>query len=195
MNTAPPATTSVSVTAQITQLPDLSMSDIKSIWKELFHADTPTHNRQFLERRIAYRLQRSSFGKSTEVWSTATNDASSKFSTLARTRAGSRYSDDGWHRTHQNTKATVPRHGHHGWPIRSSKDGCIKACLRIAKGDHGNSMVRATVLWLEDLRRQNQPPERGKNEQKFSSGASAARSIAVSPRTNAWIRSSTRSTP
>jgi len=43
MNTAPAShTTSVSVTSQITQLPDLSMSDIKSIWKELFHADTPT---------------------------------------------------------------------------------------------------------------------------------------------------------
>ena len=64
MNTAPAShTTSVSVTAQITQLPDLSMSDIKSIWKELFHADTPTHNRQFLERRIAYRLQEIEFRK------------------------------------------------------------------------------------------------------------------------------------
>lgn len=52
-----------SVTTQITQLPDLSMADIKSLWKDLFQADTPTHNRQFLERRIAYRLQEIEFRK------------------------------------------------------------------------------------------------------------------------------------
>ena len=52
-----------SVTARIVQLPDLSMGDIKSLWKELFCTDTPTHNRQFLERRIAYRLQEVEFRK------------------------------------------------------------------------------------------------------------------------------------
>lgn len=51
------------VLAKIAGLPDLSMSDIKSLWKELFGDDTPTHNRQFLERRIAYRLQEIEFRK------------------------------------------------------------------------------------------------------------------------------------
>ena len=52
-----------SVTARIIQLPDLPMGDIKSLWKELFRTETPTHNRQFLERRIAYRLQEIEFRK------------------------------------------------------------------------------------------------------------------------------------
>ena len=52
-----------SVTARIVQLPDLPMGDIKSLWKELFRTETPTHNRQFLERRIAYRLQEIEYRK------------------------------------------------------------------------------------------------------------------------------------
>lgn len=61
--TSPQYVTPPSVTARIVQLPDLSMGDIKALWKELFHTDTPTHNRQFLERRIAYRLQEIEFRK------------------------------------------------------------------------------------------------------------------------------------
>ena len=52
-----------SVVAQIAQLPDLPMEQIKALWQQLFSADTPTHNRQFLERRIAYRLQEVAFRK------------------------------------------------------------------------------------------------------------------------------------
>jgi hypothetical protein len=43
--------------AQISSLSQLHMDDIKSLWRRLFAAETPTHNRQFLERRIAYKLQ------------------------------------------------------------------------------------------------------------------------------------------
>ena len=43
--------------AQISSLSQLHMDDIKSLWRRLFSAETPTHNRQFLERRIAYKLQ------------------------------------------------------------------------------------------------------------------------------------------
>ena len=50
--TAPP-----SVASQIAQLPELPMLEIKALWQRLFGEETPTHNRQFLERRIAYRLQ------------------------------------------------------------------------------------------------------------------------------------------
>ena len=52
-----------SVTSQIAQLPKLPMPEIKSLWQRLFHGDTPTHNRQFLERRIAYKLQEIEFRK------------------------------------------------------------------------------------------------------------------------------------
>jgi len=61
--TQSPYATPPSVLAQITSLPDLPMSDIKALWKSLFGEDTPTHNRQFLERRIAYKLQEIEFRK------------------------------------------------------------------------------------------------------------------------------------
>lgn len=55
--------TGLSVTAQIVQLPELAMANIKALWKDLFKSSTPTHNRQFLERRIAYQLQLNEFRK------------------------------------------------------------------------------------------------------------------------------------
>lgn len=55
--------TSPSVASQIAQLPELPMREIKALWLELFDNDTPNHNRQFLERRIAYRLQEVEFRK------------------------------------------------------------------------------------------------------------------------------------
>lgn len=58
MSTFPHAfSTPPSVAAQITRLPELPMAEIKVLWRKLVGGDTPTHNRQFLERRIAYRLQ------------------------------------------------------------------------------------------------------------------------------------------
>ena len=56
--TAPP-----SIASQIARLSDLPMPEIKALWQRLFGDDTPTHNRQFLERRIAYRLQEVEFRK------------------------------------------------------------------------------------------------------------------------------------
>lgn len=52
-----------SVVAQIAGLPDLSMDEIKALWRRLFGNDNPTPNRQFLERRIAYKLQEIEFRK------------------------------------------------------------------------------------------------------------------------------------
>jgi len=63
MAKASPYTTPPSVLAQIANLAQLPMADIKTLWKSLFGEDAPTHNRQFLERRIAYRLQEMAFSK------------------------------------------------------------------------------------------------------------------------------------
>ena len=54
---------SPTITARIARLPDLEMSEIKSIWKQLFDQDVPTRNRQFLEKRIAYQWQEIEFAK------------------------------------------------------------------------------------------------------------------------------------
>ena len=58
-STVPP--TPPSVVAQIAGLPDLSMDEIKALWRRLFGNDNPTPNRQFMERRIAYKLQEIEF--------------------------------------------------------------------------------------------------------------------------------------
>lgn len=58
-----PFVTPPSVVAQVAQLPSLDMPAIKALWKRLFDGDTPTHNRQFLEKRIAYKLQLIEFRK------------------------------------------------------------------------------------------------------------------------------------
>lgn len=52
-----------SVVAQIASLPDMSMEEIRALWRRLFHKDAPTYVRAFLERRIAYKLQEIEFRK------------------------------------------------------------------------------------------------------------------------------------
>ncbi len=52
-----------SVLSQIAQLPKLPMTEIKVLWKRLFGTEIPNHNRQFLERRIAHKLQLIEFRK------------------------------------------------------------------------------------------------------------------------------------
>ncbi|HYE35413.1 DUF2924 domain-containing protein [Methylocaldum sp.] len=59
----PTLSTPPSVAAQIARLPELPMAEIKALWQKLVGGDTPTHNRQFLERRLAYRLQEVEFRK------------------------------------------------------------------------------------------------------------------------------------
>ena len=51
------------VLSQIAELGNLPMCDINARWQELFNYDPPTHNRQFLERRIAHQLQENAYRK------------------------------------------------------------------------------------------------------------------------------------
>lgn len=50
-----------SVLAQIAGLPTLTIAELKTLWRTLFGSDAPVYNRQFLERRLAYRLQERAF--------------------------------------------------------------------------------------------------------------------------------------
>jgi len=49
--------TSSSVIAQVAQLSNMPVKEIKVLWQDLFKSEPPTHRRIFLERRLAYRLQ------------------------------------------------------------------------------------------------------------------------------------------
>lgn len=58
MSTQTPSfSTPPSLVAHIARLPELPMAEIKALWRRLVGGEVPTHNRQFLERRLAYRLQ------------------------------------------------------------------------------------------------------------------------------------------
>ncbi len=50
------------VTAQIAQLPDLSMENLWGLWDEFFDRRPGHHHRTYLESRIAYKLQERAFG-------------------------------------------------------------------------------------------------------------------------------------
>lgn len=52
---------STSAVAQITQLSEMTMDEIKSLWRQLYRKEPPTHIRSFLEKRLAYRLQEVEF--------------------------------------------------------------------------------------------------------------------------------------
>ena len=43
--------------AEIDKLRDLSMGELRSMWKKLFGEDCRSRNKDYLQRRIAYRLQ------------------------------------------------------------------------------------------------------------------------------------------
>ena len=55
MNKVP--STTAAVVGRIARLPDTPIVEIKALWRQLFATPLPTHNRQYLERRLAYRLQ------------------------------------------------------------------------------------------------------------------------------------------
>lgn len=51
------------VIGRITRLPDTPFEEIKLLWQQFFATPMPTHNRQYLERRIAYRMQELEFAQ------------------------------------------------------------------------------------------------------------------------------------
>ena len=60
MNAIPPLS---GVIGRIARLPDTPFEEIKNLWQQLFDRPMPTHNRQYLEHRIAYRLQELEFAQ------------------------------------------------------------------------------------------------------------------------------------
>jgi len=47
---------------QIAELETLAVSELKVRWRKLFGAGPPTHNRRFLIKRLAYRIQELTYG-------------------------------------------------------------------------------------------------------------------------------------
>jgi hypothetical protein len=53
---------STGTSAHIAELHQLSMRDLRERWRALMGADPPRYNRQFLIRRLAYRIQELAYG-------------------------------------------------------------------------------------------------------------------------------------
>jgi hypothetical protein len=50
------------VLAQLAALPDKSTAELKQLWRELYDRDPPSLNREFLVKRLAYRIQELAYG-------------------------------------------------------------------------------------------------------------------------------------
>ena len=50
-------TSSPSVLQQVASLSSLPLLEIRALWRQYFKTEAPTHNRPFLERRLAYKIQ------------------------------------------------------------------------------------------------------------------------------------------
>ena len=50
-------TTQSGIAARVAQLPNTPFAELKKLWAQLFDLALPTHNRSYIERRIAYRMQ------------------------------------------------------------------------------------------------------------------------------------------
>lgn len=55
-------THTISITAQIAQLPNLPMENLWAMWDEFFDRRPGHHHRTYIESRIAYKLQEREFG-------------------------------------------------------------------------------------------------------------------------------------
>jgi hypothetical protein len=51
-----------SVLAQVSALPGKSAGELKQMWRELYDREPPAYNRQFLIKRLAYRIQELAYG-------------------------------------------------------------------------------------------------------------------------------------
>jgi Protein of unknown function (DUF2924) len=51
-----------SVLAQVSALPEKSTAELKQLWRDLYNREPPPCNRQFLVKRLAYRLKELAHG-------------------------------------------------------------------------------------------------------------------------------------
>lgn len=51
-----------SVLAQLTSLRTMTGEDLRKLWKELYNSDSPRANKQYLQKRLAYRIQEVAYG-------------------------------------------------------------------------------------------------------------------------------------
>ncbi len=66
-NTPPIPLMPRSVLRQVTGLSSQPMPEIKVLWRKLYKTEAPTHNRQFLERRLAYKIQEVEFRRENQA--------------------------------------------------------------------------------------------------------------------------------
>jgi hypothetical protein len=51
-----------SVLAQLAALPEKTLPELKQLWRDLYDREPPSHNKPFLIKRLAYRIQELAYG-------------------------------------------------------------------------------------------------------------------------------------
>ena len=51
-----------SVLAQLSALPSKTTPELKQLWRDLYDREPPSYNKQFLVKRLAYRIQELAYG-------------------------------------------------------------------------------------------------------------------------------------
>ena len=81
-------TAKVDVLKQVAALTYMSTPNLKTMWKKLFDAKSPPYNRQFLVKRLAYRLQELAYGGLSETSEQRLKDLADNTNPLTRTPTG-----------------------------------------------------------------------------------------------------------
>ena len=55
-------TENASVLKRVTALPGMNLTDLKTMWKNLYDQNPPAHGKHYLVRKLAYRIQELAFG-------------------------------------------------------------------------------------------------------------------------------------
>lgn len=55
------------VLRRVAALPNMSMPELKRMWREMYQAEPPPYNKSFLVKRLAFRIQELTFGGLSEA--------------------------------------------------------------------------------------------------------------------------------
>lgn len=146
----PTPATPLSVASQISQLPELTMADIKSLWQRLFHAANPTHNRQFLERRIAYKLQEIEFRKVNPALLDRNKRRIENLIDTGKVKTRDPdYRPVAWHHAHPRVPGQgISRHRQRRWQLQLRWSDIPKPVPDCA-GDYRHAVVWAGIFWSQ----------------------------------------------
>ena len=53
--------------ARVTAIPNMPLSDLKALWRDVYQEETPGGHKSHIVRRLAYRLQEFAYGVDPQI--------------------------------------------------------------------------------------------------------------------------------